>query len=396
MLNADVPQEFTVGALAGENRGTISHCYATGSVTSHSRDSSGNVGGLVGKNYRGTISHSYAEVAVTSSGKSEYVGGLAGRNGGTINNSYATGSVTSSGDYVGGLVGSNTGTVRGSYATGSVTSAGNRVGGLVGYNSHYEEEITANIFDSYATGSVSGNGWVGGLVGQNGYSPGNGGTITASYAIGSVTGNRSVGGLIGYNYPGGSITDSYWNIDVTTTGVGNGSGIGTNGQTSGQLQEPTANTGIYANWNVLHWDFGDSTQYPALKADMDGDGTATVAEFGGQGRAGATPTPTRVTSTSVPPTGGPTSPPPTVLPGVSQTPSSGDFVAVSGGAAHICGLLSDGMVLCWGDDTHGQLSPPTGVKFRGIYSGDTYTCGIRLDGKAIVCWGSLSGTFANQ
>ena len=65
LLNADVTQEFTVGALAGENRGTTSHCYATGSVTSHSRDSSGDVGGLVGSNDRGTISHSYAEVAVT-------------------------------------------------------------------------------------------------------------------------------------------------------------------------------------------------------------------------------------------------------------------------------------------------------------------------------------------
>ena len=390
LFNADVTQNFTVGALVGENRGTIIHCYATGSVTSHSPDSSGHIGGLVGSNYRGTISHSYAEVAVASSGKGEHVGGLVGGNGGTINNSYATGSVTSSGDYVGGLVGSNTGTVRGSYATGSVTSIGNRVGGLVGYNSHYEEEITANIFDSYATGSVSGNGWVGGLVGQNGYSPGNGGAITYSYAVGSVTGNKSVGGLIGYNYPGGSITESYWSIDATANGVGNGSNIGATGQTAGQLQSPTANTGIYANWNALYWDFGDSTQYPALKADMDGDGTATAAEFAEQERDGATPTSTPVKPTPVPPTRGPESTPP---PGASPIPSSGDFTAVSGGTAHICGLLSDGTVLCWGDGTQGQLSPPTGVKFRSIYSGDTYTCGIRFDGIAVVCWGSLSGTF---
>ena len=316
LLNADVTQDFTVGALVGENRGTISHCYATGSVTSHSRDRSGDIGGLVGGNYRGTISYSYAEVAVTSSGKGERVGGLVGRNGGTINNSYATGSVTSSGDYVGGLVGSNTGTVRGSYATGSVTSAGNRIGGLVGYNSHYEEEITSNIFDSYATGSVSGNGWVGGLVGQNGYSPGNSGVITASYASGSVTGSRSVGGLIGYNYPGGSITDSYWNIDATTTGVGNGSGTGAKGQTSGQLKGPTADTGIYANWNVLHWDFGTSSYYPVLKADINGDGIATWQEFGRQVRERPTPTPTpRPTATPAP------TPTPTLTPTPEPTPT---------------------------------------------------------------------------
>ena len=318
LVDVDVTGPYQLGALTGENGGKISHCYATGSVTSHSRDSSGTVGGLVGHN-AGTINNSYAEVAVTDNGKGEYVGGLVGRNedGGTISNSYATGSVTSNGDYVGGLVGYNVGTVSGSYATGSVKSTGNRIGGLVGYNagtvsgsyaigsvkstgnrigglvgynSHYEEEITANISDSYATGPVSGNGWVGGLVGQNGYSPGNGGAVAASYATGSVTGDSNVGGLIGYNYPGGSITDSYWNIEVTATGVGNGSGNGAMGQILGQLQEPTANMGIYANWNVLHWDFGTSSQYPVLKADFNGDGVATWEEFGNQ--RGQTPAPT--------------------------------------------------------------------------------------------------------
>ena len=309
MVDVDITGSYGLGALAGENRGTISHCYATGSVTSHSRDSSGTVGGLVGEN-GGTINNSYSEVAVTDRGKGEYVGGLVGRQGsrreseGTINNSYATGSVTSNADYVGGLVGYNAGTVSGSYATGSVASAGNRVGGLVGYNSHYEEEITANISDSYATGSVSGNGWVGGLVGQNGYSPGNSGAVVASYATGSVTGDSNVGGLIGYNYPGGSITDSYWNIEVTATGVGNGSGNGAMGQILGQLQEPTANMGIYANWNVLHWDFGASSQYPALKADINGDGVATWQEFGNQRGQSSAPTPRPTAAPAPTPTAG--------------------------------------------------------------------------------------------
>ena len=339
LVNVDVTQDFIVGALVGENRGTISHCYATGSVTSYSRDGSGSIGGLVGSNDRGTISHSYADVAVISSGKSDNVGGLAGTHWGTIINSYATGSVTSNGDSVGGLVGDNAGTVRGSYATGSVTSTGNRVGGLVGYNSYFEEGITADIIDSYATGSVSGNGWVGGLVGQNGYSPGNSGAVTASYATSSVNGNRNVGGLIGYNYPGGAITDSYWNIDVSTDGVGNGNSDGAKGQTTGQLQGPTANTGIYANWNALNWDFGTSRQYPALKADVNGDGITTWQEFGRQVRERPTPTPTprptatptqTATPTSTPtaePTPAPTATPiptpthtPTPLPTATPTP----------------------------------------------------------------------------
>ena len=30
------------------------------------------------------------------------------------------------------------------------------------------------------------------------------------------------------------------------------------------------------------WDFGTSAQYPVLKADINGDGTATWEEFGDQ------------------------------------------------------------------------------------------------------------------
>ena len=64
----------------------------------------------------------------------QYVGLLAGYIvNGTVSNSYATGSVRGS-DYVGGLVGYNAGTIIDSYATGSVTGSSGSyyVGGLVG------------------------------------------------------------------------------------------------------------------------------------------------------------------------------------------------------------------------------------------------------------------------
>ena len=123
---------------------------------------------------------------------------LAGLNSGDITDSYATGSV-SGGTYVGGLVGRNSsgGAITASYATGSV-SGNFHVGGLVGNNSS-----GGTITASYATGSVSGgNSHVGGLVGNN-----SGGTITASYATGSVSGIDDVGGLVGEN--SGAITASY-------------------------------------------------------------------------------------------------------------------------------------------------------------------------------------------
>ena len=91
-----------VGGLVGENNSTISHSYATGSVTG-----SYDVGGLVGYNYfDSTIRHSYATGSVTGDNG---VGGLVGFNFiySIIRHSYATGSVTGSNNHVGGLVGSN-------------------------------------------------------------------------------------------------------------------------------------------------------------------------------------------------------------------------------------------------------------------------------------------------
>ena len=109
-----------------------------------------------------------------------FVGGLAGYNKGPVTNSYATGSVTGSGDYVGGLVGCKySGTITDSYATGNV-EGNSDVGGLVGYNK-------GRVTNAYATGNVTGIGdYVGGLAGYNN------GTIADSYASGSVNGGPAI------------------------------------------------------------------------------------------------------------------------------------------------------------------------------------------------------------
>ena len=316
VVNAEIAGRRYVGILAGWNGGEITGSHATGSV----RGTSYYVGGLVGWNESGVITASYASGSASGDA---HVGGLAGYNSrGAITASYATGSASASSGSVGGLVGSNVngGAITESYATGDV-SGGDSVGGLVGSNG-YRSSITV----SYATGDVSGTGlYVGGLVGDNsgpvvaayatgGVSGGrqqagglvgrnNGGSITASYAIGSVSGGGSfVGGLVGRDTSNGDITDSYWNTDVF------GEGEFGEGHTTAQLQSPTGYTGIYRDWNADldnadrndddatgaddFWDFGSSSQYPALKADFNRDGTATAAEFGGQGRtAPVTPVP---------------------------------------------------------------------------------------------------------
>jgi hypothetical protein len=222
-----------VGGLAGRNNNYITAAYATGAVTA----TGDNSGGLVGYN-QGSISNAYASGAA---GGNYYVGGLVGSNTGNISTSFATGAVTASHLYAGGLVGAHSlGTINSSYATGSVSAYG-QAGGLVGANDGV-------ILDSYATGTVSVSAIIsGGLVGEN-Y-----GTIINTYASGPAAGLSFTGGLVGDNR--GTITQSFWNSDSNTQGVGNNTGTlnGVVGGSLAQLQE--ASTGSFYSTNASGWDF---------------------------------------------------------------------------------------------------------------------------------------------
>jgi hypothetical protein len=145
-------------------------------------------------------------------------GGLVGQNGGldesnnryagTISNSYFSGSVT--GDaYVGGLVGISFGTVNNCYFEGNVTCEV-YVGGLIGAN-------MGTVSKCYSTGSVIGNSSVGGLVSQNGLLVTDNrypGTVRDSYSTASVTGEAGVGGLVGINWDS-VVSNSYSTGSVT-------------------------------------------------------------------------------------------------------------------------------------------------------------------------------------
>ncbi len=281
-----VSGQNSVGGLTGENRddGKITNSYAAGSVSGQN-----SVGGLTGENRDdGKITNSYATGSVSGQNN---VGGLAGvnRGDGEINSSYAKGQVNGN-ELVGGLVGINRdgGLISNTYATGKVISSGGRAGGLAGGNS------ASRIDNSYASGNVSGPSIVGGLVGINGrvwwggclddhppcipvWDPPGPLTISDSYAMGAVYGDSNTGGLVGVNHAGGAVhcDDSYWNSDVKSHSA-NGCG---SGKTTDELRSPTSNSGIYDDWSS-DWDFGTSSQYPALKADWDGDDVATWQEFG--------------------------------------------------------------------------------------------------------------------
>ena len=295
LADVNVTGTDAAGALVGENRGLLSGIQSSGQVSGELH-----VGGLVGLNLRLVyLAHSSAAVTgmrpplppgtgiVITFGPSAATGGLVGYNTGFVVYSYATGPVTSDRS-AGGLVGFHQNKlIAASYATGPVT--GSPAGGLVGTIATPFEEAT--IRASYATGSVDG-GTAGGLVGHV-YDEG---IITASYATGRVPDDRNNGGLVGDD-EGGSVTNSYW--DTRTSGQGSGSPG--SGRTTSQLQSPRSYSGIYGSWNVdldednvndNPWDFGTSSEYPALRADMDGDDDATWQEFGYQLRSGPTLTAT--------------------------------------------------------------------------------------------------------
>ena len=182
------------GGFAGYIKGTVSGCFATGSV-SGSAVSTGMymsncvLGGFVGQNYGGSISQSYAtgEVNVTN-GNDNAGGGFAGYNmeKGTIENCYSRGKVTVHAiDYVtygGGFVGVNHySTVRYCYSAGSVEVSCEKSramgGGLAGQN------FSGNLLYSYALGSVTVTG-----VKATGSSASTAGSIVANDYMGDYTG----------------------------------------------------------------------------------------------------------------------------------------------------------------------------------------------------------------
>lgn len=100
--NANITGLAYVGGLVGVDCGTITSCYATGTVKCVFSG-----GGLVGQNYYGSIIRSYATCNVSGT---QIIGGLVGYCNGDNILSYAMGTVTGSGsscNYVGGIVGFN-------------------------------------------------------------------------------------------------------------------------------------------------------------------------------------------------------------------------------------------------------------------------------------------------
>lgn len=122
----------SIGGVAGINDGTITGCYNTGTVDGTKGSSSQRIGGVVGFLRKGVVTNCYNTGDVIGM---YYAGGVVGevRSNTTVENCYNTGTVYTSTQYTGGVAGYNSGTVKSSYSTGKVDGK-NNIGGVAGFN----------------------------------------------------------------------------------------------------------------------------------------------------------------------------------------------------------------------------------------------------------------------
>ena len=73
------------------------------------------------------------------------------------------------------------------------------------------------------------------------------------------------------------------------------------------------------------------------------------------------------------------------------TPPSGTFTSLSAGGAVACGIKTDHTVVCWGNSLYNQTKAPPG-QFHQVSVGGDFVCGLRVD-STIACWGTGSRYF---
>ena len=241
LADVNIAGHTEVAGLVGYNNGGVTNVSVSGSVTGGLYD----VGGVAGTNDTGSISEAQSSASVSGSTQ---VGGLVGSSGGTISQSFATGSVRASpsGGNAGGLVGTLSGNVK--------------------------------ISNSYSTASVSAGG-AGGLIGRiyNG-TP----TLTNVWSSGAVSG-AVTGGVIGQADSSPTMSGVYWDKGTTgmTVACGSGTCSGATGETSAALQGTLpvgfgssvwgTGTGLYP---YLKWKYATTPVAVTGTAYSDGGSTA--------------------------------------------------------------------------------------------------------------------------
>lgn len=304
VTNVSINAGDDVGGLVGymDATGTVSNCYVTGVVSS---SSTGIVGGLMGEAFDATITNCHANCSISEGAKA---GGLLGMlSGGSISNSYASGSITAStASYIGGLIGgiqNSAGIINSCYSSSAITINGEYAGGksftggFIGYI--YQNALSAvTISDCYATGSISGTNFsagsrIGGFIGENTSTVSNCYTTVSIPSTGATT---LKGAFVGENHKEGPTDPSgygtinnncFWNSNIYTNGCGDNTGatFSATGKTTTAMKTPSTFTG--AGWDFVgettngsndYWNIGAG--YPYLNwctaPDAPTIGTATA------------------------------------------------------------------------------------------------------------------------
>ncbi len=201
-----------VGGFVGQNDGTIrANSTESGNVTATGASSSG-VGGFAGMNYTAGVLSGDSEtgnVTGSSSGGTTDIGGFAGINGASLTGDTSSGQVgiDTVSWVVGGLVGRNYGSIDSSSSS-SAVEGGNQTGGLIGYN-------TGSLTNATQTGFVTGTTKAGGAIGENA-----GTTVSNDTATGAVSGTQYAGGFVGQNDAGATILASTAGTGPVTGTIG--------------------------------------------------------------------------------------------------------------------------------------------------------------------------------
>ena len=232
VTNFDITAKIYSAGVVGylTNEGTVSNCYATGTVHTTTKGAAG----LVGMTNNSSVQNSYANVEVFGQG---WAGGLIGQNynNSTVENCFAIGNVTQinyqeeyTGNvcgFLGGLIGINqsSGSITNCYATGDISAQSNAIGGFLGGGNPYIENChsTGNVYvNNTVEGETQHGGFCGRLQG--------GGTAKKCYSTGNVISNEGYcGGFIGSAYDSGTIiSDCYSTGNVISKGEACGSFVG--------------------------------------------------------------------------------------------------------------------------------------------------------------------------
>jgi hypothetical protein len=267
-------QRGTGGLVGSASAVRISRSHASGDVISES-----NAGGLIGTvNNDVTVEESWSTsnvLNVTGSSLGGLIGSAILDNGFvTIHSSFAEGSLASQeASSVGGLVGYISGSnnarfsLSSSYSIGDV-SAHSNVGGIVGYI-RVEQTAQVVIENVFVLGRVAApQGGAGGIVGDASSVDTASIHIGNAYAVNAISGDIFVGGLVGLlsaNLEAPITFDnSYWAID--TTGQFRSSGVvppeesmtGVHGSSLASLACPTGANDVACDFDELYHGWGDA------------------------------------------------------------------------------------------------------------------------------------------